>query len=119
MYSGRLVFTQVMDYLPLHTFHRCVQRYRGNYKVKSFKCLDQYLSMAFAQLTYREILRDIVACLRAQHNKLYYRGFRSPVYRNTLSKANKNRDWRIYADFARALISTASRLYIDEDFGIE
>jgi hypothetical protein len=108
-----------MDYLPLHTFHRCVQQYRGNYKVKSFKCLDQYLSMAFAQLTYRESLRDIVVCLRAQQNKLYHMGFRSPVYRNTLSNANINRDWRIYADFAQALIHIARRLYIDEDFGIE
>ena len=119
MYSGRLIFTQVMDYLPLHTFHRCVQRYRGNYKVKSFKCFDQYLSMAFAQFTYRESLRDIVVCLRAQQNKLYHMGFQSLVYRNTLSNANKNRDWRIYADFAQALIHIARRLYIDEDFGIE
>ena len=119
MYSGRLIFTQLMDYLPLHTFHRCVQRYRGNYKVKSFKCLDQYLSMAFAQLTYRESLRDIVVCLRAQQNKLYHMGFRSPVYRNTLSNSNKKRDWRIYADFAQALIHIARQLYIDEDFGIE
>jgi len=119
MYSGRLVFTQVMDYLPLHTFHRCVQRYRGNYKVKNFKCLDQYLSMAFAQLTYRESLRDIVVCLHAQQNKLYHMGFRSQVYRNTLSNANKKRDWRIYADFAQALINIARRLYIDEDFGME
>ena len=119
MYSGRLVFTQVMDYLPIHTFHRCVQRYQGNYKVKSFKCLDQYLSMAFAQLTYRESLRDIVVCLRAQQNKLYHMGFRSQVYRNTLSNANRKRDWRIYADFAQALINTARRLYIDEDFGVE
>ena len=119
MYSGRLVFTQVMDYLPIHTFHRCVQRYRGNHKVKSFKCFDQYLSMAFSQLTYRESLRDTVVCLRAQQNKLYHMGFRSRVYRNTLSNANKKRDWRIYADFAQALINIARRLYIDEDFGIE
>jgi hypothetical protein len=108
-----------MDYLPIHTFHRCVQRYRGNHKVKSFKCLDQYLSMAFSQLTYRESLRDAVVCLRAQQNKLYHMGFRSRVYRNTLSNANKKRDWRIYADFAQALINIARRLYIDEDFGIE
>ena len=119
MYSGRLVFAQVIDYLPIHTFHRCVQRYRGNYKVKTFKCLDQYLSMAFAQLTYRESLRDIVVCLRAQQNKLYHMGFRSQIYRNTLSNANIKRDWRIYADFAQALINIARRLYIDEDFGIE
>jgi len=119
MYSGRLVFTQVMDYLPIHTFRRCVQRYRGNYKVKRFKCLDQYLSMSFAQLTYRESLRDIVVCLRAQQNKLYHMGFRSRISRNTLSNANKKRDWRIYADFAQALINIARRLYINEDFGIE
>ncbi len=119
MYSGRLVFTQVMDYLPIHTLHRCVQRYRGNHKVKSFKCLDQYLSMVFAQLTYRESLRDIVVCLRAQQNKLYHMGFRSRISRNTLSNANKKRDWRIYADFAQALINIARRLYVNEDFGIE
>ena len=119
MYSGRLVFTQLMDYLPMHTFRRCVQRYHGNYKVKRFKCLDQYLSMSFAQLTYRESLRDIVVCLRAQQNKLYHMGFRSRISRNTLSNANKKRDWRIYADFAQALINIARRLYIHEDFGIE
>jgi len=119
MYHGRFVFSQVMDHLPIHTFRRCVQRYRGNYKVKRFKCLDQYLCMAFAQLTYRESLRDTVVCLRAQRNKLYHMGIRSKVARNTLSNANKVRDWRIYADFAHALINIARRLYIDEDFGVE
>ena len=119
MYHGRLVFSQVMDHLPMHTFRRCVQRYRGNYKVKRFKCFDQYLCMAFAQLTYRESLRDTVVCLRAQQNKLYHMGIRSKVARNTLSNANKVRDWRIYADFAHALINIARRLYIDEDFGVE
>ena len=119
MYYGRLVFSQVMDHLPMHTFRRCVQRYRGNYKVKQFKCLDQYLCMAFAQLAYRESLRDTVVCLRAQQNKLYHMGIRGKVARNTLSNANKVRDWRIYADFAHALINIARRLYIDEDFGVE
>ncbi|RLB89066.1 MAG: IS4 family transposase, partial [Deltaproteobacteria bacterium] len=91
MHSGKLVFSQVMDYLPLHTFRRCVQRYQGNHKVRHFSCLDQYLSMAFAQLTYRESLRDIEACLRAQRNKLYHMGIRSNISRNTLANANKVR----------------------------
>ena len=119
MYTGKLVFSQVIDHLPMYTFRRSVQRYHGNYKVKSFTCLDQYLSMAFAQLTYRESLRDIEACLRSQPNKLYHMGIRGKVSRNTLSNANKVRDWRIYADFAQSLISIARRLYIDEDFGVE
>jgi IS4 transposase len=108
-----------MDYLPIHTFRRCVQRYRGNHKIKDFKCLDQYLCMAFAQLTYRESLRDIEACLRAQRRKLYHMGIRSNVSRNTMSNANKVRDWRIYADFALSLIHTARKLYANEDFGVE
>ena len=119
MYTGKLVFSQVIDHLPMYTFRRSVQRYHGNYKVKSFTCLDQYLSMAFAQLTYRESLRDIEACLRSQPNKLYHMGIRGKVSRNTLSNANKVRDWRIYADFAQSLISIARRLYVDEDFGVE
>jgi transposase len=119
MYAGRLVYSQLIDHLPMHTFRRCVQRYRGNHKVKSFTCLDQYLCMAFAQLTYRESLRDIEACLRSQHNKLYHMGIRGKVSRNTLANANKVRDWRIYADFAQSLISVARQLYIDDDFGVE
>ncbi|MEE8427878.1 MAG: IS4 family transposase [Gammaproteobacteria bacterium] len=119
MYTGKLIFSQVIDHLPMHTFRRCVQRYRGNHKIKCFTCLDQYLCMAFAQLTYRESLRDIEACLRAQQSKLYHLGIRSNVSRNTLANANKVRDWRIYADFAQSLIHTARRLYIDEDFGVE
>lgn len=119
MYPGRLVFSQLMDYLPIHTFRRCVQRYRGNHKIKYFKCLDQYLCMAFAQLTYRESLRDIEACLRAQRKKLYHMGIRSNVSRNTISNANKVRDWRIYADFAQSLIHTARKMYTNEDFGVE
>jgi hypothetical protein len=113
---GKLVFSQVMEFLPLHIFRQCVDRYSGNYKVKEFTCLDQYYSMAFAQITYRESLRDIEACLRAQHSKLYHMGIRGPVSRNTLANANKVRDWRIYADFALSLISTARRLYSKEAF---
>lgn len=119
MYTGRLVFSQLMDYLPIHTFRRCVQRYHGNHKIKYFKCLDQYLCMAFAQLTYRESLRDIEACLRAQRKKLYHMGIRSNVSRNTMSNANKVRDWRIYADFAQSLIHTARKMYASENFGVE
>jgi len=119
MYTGKLVFSQIIDHLPMHTFRRCVQRYRGNRKIKRFSCLDQYLCMAFAQLTYRESLRDIEACLRAQHNKLYHMGIRAAVSRNTLSNANKVRDWCIYADLAHSLIHIARGLYIDEDFGVE
>ena len=100
MYAGKLVFAQVMEHLPLHTFRRIVTRYAGERKVKSFSCLDQFLSMAFAQLTFRESLRDIEACLRAQRSKLYHLGIRSTVARNTLANANAVRDWRIYADFA-------------------
>ena len=119
MYAGRLVYSQLIDHLPMHTFRRCVQRYRGNHKVKSFTCLDQYLCMAFAQLTYRESLRDIEACLRSQYNKLYHMGIRGKISRNTLANANKVRDWRIYAEFAQSLISIARQLYIDDDFGVE
>ena len=119
MYTGSLIFSQVMDHMPMHTFHRCVQRYQGNHKIISFSCLDQFRCMAFAQLTYRESLRDIEACLRAQQNKLYHMGIRGGVARNTLSNANKVRDWRIYADFAQTLIQIARRLYVNEDMGIE
>ena len=119
MYAGNFIFSQVMAHLPMHTFRRCVQRYRGHHKVKSFSCLDQFLCLAFAQLTHRESLRDIETCLRAQHHKLYHLGFRGTVSRNTLAHANQTRDWRIYADFAQALIHTARQLYLDEDFGIE
>jgi len=103
----------------MHSFRQCVERYQGHHKVKSFSCLDQYLCMVFAQLTYRESLRDIEACLRAQSNKLYHMGIRSKVARNTLANANKKRDWRIYADFAQLLISEAQELYRNENFGIE
>ena len=119
MNTGKLVFAQVMSHLPLTTFRRCVARYDGEHKVKHFTCLDQYLCMAFAQLTYRESLRDIEACLRSQAPKLYHLGFRSTVARNTLANANSVRDWRIYADFAQSLIGIARKLYVAEPFGID
>jgi len=119
MYTGKLIFSQVTDHLPMHTFRRCVNRYHGDRHVKRFRCLDQYLTMAFAQLTYRESLRDIVACLSAQQSKLYHMGIRAKVSRSTLSDANEKRDWRIYADFAQALIRIARPLYADEDLGLE
>ena len=119
MHQGQLVFAQVMKHLPLTTFRRCVARYEGEHKVKSFSCLDQYLCMAFAQLTYRESLRDIEACLRAQGAKLYHLGIRGHIARNTLANANATRHWRIYADFAHHLISIARRLYAKEPFGVD
>ena len=119
MNLGKLVFTQVTEHLPRTTFRRCVARYGGTYKVKSFSCLDQYLCMAFAQLAYRESLRDIEACLRAQQRKLYHMGIQSRVSRSTLADANESRDWRIYADFAQSLIAIARRLYATEPFGID
>jgi hypothetical protein len=119
MHVGRLVFAQVIDHLPMHTFRRCVARYDGNRYKKTFSCLDQYLCMAFAQLTFRESLRDIEACLRAQKDKLYHMGIRGPVSRSTLADANERRDWRIYADFAQSLIRIARPLYAEEDLGLE
>ncbi|MBN4054593.1 IS4 family transposase [Nitrospira defluvii] len=119
MYTGKLIFSQVMDHLPMHIFRRCIQRYHGNFKIKAFTCRHQYFSMAFAQLTYRESLRDIEACLRAQQNKLYHMGIGGGISRNTLANANERRDWCIYADFAQALIQTARKLYADEDLGLE
>ena len=119
MYSGQLIFSQIMDHLPMHTFRRCVHRYQGNRYVKSFTCLDQFLCMAFAQLTYRESLRDIEVCLRAHQDKLYHMGIRGSVSRNTLANANKMRDWRMYAEFAQALIRIARPLYADDDLGLD
>lgn len=119
MYCGKIVFSQIMDFLPKYEFYKCVDRYQGHYKVKSFSCLDQFLCMSFAQLTYRESLRDIEVCLRSMNNKLYHMGIRSKISRNTLSNANNKRDWRIYADFAQVLIHTARNLYINEDIGLE
>ena len=119
MNRGQTIFSQVIDFLPQNKFRRCVNRYNGNYRVRSFTCYDQFLCMAFAQLTYRESLRDIECCLRAMREKLYHMGIRGKVSRNTLAKANGNRDWRIYSDFAQVLIHEARRLYVDEDFGLE
>ncbi|OGQ58177.1 MAG: transposase, partial [Deltaproteobacteria bacterium RIFCSPLOWO2_02_FULL_50_16] len=119
MHSGKIVFAQVMEHLPLKDFHRCVDRYQGHHKVQSFSCLDQFLAMAFAQLTYRESLRDIEACLQAQQMKLYHMGIRSDVSRSTLAYANETRDWKIHADFAQVLISIARDLYAGDDFGVE
>ncbi len=119
MNSGKTIFAQLMDFLPVHEFRQCVERYQGHYKIKSFTCWDQFLCMAFAQLTYRESLRDIQACLRGNQQKLYHMGFRGKVSRNTLSHANQVRDWRIYGDFAHILIAQARRLYAHEDFGVE
>lgn len=119
MNSGKSIFAQLMDFLPAYEFRQCVERYQGNYKLKSFSCWDQFLCMAFAQLTYRESLRDIEACLRAQQTKLYHLGIRGQVSRNTLAHANSVRDWRIYADFAQVLITRARALYLDDHFGVE
>ena len=119
MYSGQLVFSQLMDFLPMHRFRQCVNRYNGNHYAKSFSCLDQFLCMAFAQLSYRESLRDIESCMRAMQKKLYHLGIRSKISKSTIAEANEKRDWRIYADFAQVLISTARKLYADDDFGIE
>ncbi len=120
MNTGKLVFAQVMAHLPLTTFRRCVARYSGEHRVKRFSCLDQYLCMAFAQLTFRESLRDIEACLRSQHAKLYHMGFRSStIAHNTLANANAVRDWRIHADFAQSLINIARKLYVNEPFGVD
>jgi IS4 transposase len=119
MYQGRTVFAQLLDFLPRHSFRRCVERYRGNYRVRGFTCWNQFLTMAFAQLTFRESLRDIEACLCALHEKLYHVGIRGHVRRNTLAVANEKRDWRIYADFAQVLIHEARRLYADESLGLD
>jgi hypothetical protein len=119
MNSGKTVFAQLMDFLPTYEFHQCVGRYHGEYKVKSFSCWDQYLCMAFAQLTYRESLRDIEACLRAAEPKLYHMGIRGKVSRNTLANANQVRDWRIYEDFAQMLIARARNLYVHDSFGMD
>lgn len=119
MNIGTTLFAQVMDFIPRYDFRQCVKRYQGDYKVKSFSCWDQYLCMAFAQLTYRESLRDIETCLRAMRPKLHNAGLQGGIARNTLANANSKRDWRIYADFAQILIQKARKLYTGEDFGIE
>jgi transposase len=119
MNYGKTIFSQIMDFLPMYEFHKCVERYHGNQRIRTFSCMDQFLCMAFAQLTYRESLRDIEACLRSMNSRLYHMGIRGTIARATLSKANENRDWRIYADFAQILIHIARELYLNEDFGVE
>ena len=119
MNSGRTVFAQLMDHLPRHEFQKCADRYHGNFRVRRFSCLDQFLCMAFAQLTYRESLRDIQACLGSFKAKLYHMGIRGKIAKTTLADANQNRDWRIYADFAQVLIGVARPLYADDDFGVQ
>jgi transposase len=119
MYSGEIVLAQLMEFLPRHDFDRCVRHYRGNRRVRGFSCRDQFLCMAFAQLTYRESLRDIETCLRAVGAKLYHAGFRSKISRSTLADANERRDWHIYADFAHVLIRMAQKLYANDGFAVE
>jgi hypothetical protein len=119
MFAGRTVFAQLIDHVPPHEFHKCVARYRGNYKLRGFSCLDQFLCLAFAQLTFRESLRDIEACLRSVEGKLYHMGFRGKVARSTLADANESHDWRIYADFAQVLIHIARPMYANESLGFD
>jgi transposase len=119
MYVGQTLFSQLMEFLPWKTFHRIVVRYGGDHRVRTLSCAEQYRAMAFAQLTYRESLRDIETCLSVQASKLYHMGFREPVRRSTLADANETRDWRIYAELAQRLIAQARRLYADEDLGLD
>ena len=119
MFTGKLVFAQLIEHLPLHTFRRCVARHGGQHKVKSFSCVDHLLVMMFAQLTFRESLRDIESCLRAKPEKIYHMGIRGGMARNTLANANATRDWRIYADFAQRLIRAARDLYASEPLGVQ
>jgi hypothetical protein len=119
MYQGQTIFSQIMNFLSIHNFRQCVNRYGGNKGVKKFSCPDQFMCMAFAQLTYRESLRDIECCLRSMQQKLYHMGIRGKVARSSIAYANENRDWRIYCDFAQVLIYRARQLYANEDFGLE
>ncbi len=119
MNSGRTLFAQLLDYVSIHEFRKCVTRYRGDHRIKTFSCWSQFLCMVFAQLAYRESLRDIVACLRSQSQRLYHMGFRGKVSRSTLGDANQLRDWRIFGDFAQVLIAEARRLYLDNDLGLD
>jgi hypothetical protein len=119
MHAGKLIFAQLMEFAPWHTFRRLVAKYKGNFNTRTFTCMDQFLCMAFAQLTYREGLRDVVACLRAQPRKLYHLGLRGHVSRSNLADANELRDWRIYCDFAQALIRIARGLYSKDSLGID
>ena len=119
MYQGKTIFSQLVSYLPKYEFDKCVSRYKGGYKVRSFSCWDQFLCMFFAQLAHRESLRDIEVCLRAVPHKLYHLGFRSSISRSTLADANENRDWRIYADFSQVIIGMARKLYRDDEFSLQ
>ncbi len=119
MYEGKLIFSQLMDFIPWQRFQTCVKRYRGDYKVKTYTCAEQFRVMAFAQLTYRHSLREIETCLRAVKTKLYHMGIRSTICHSNLAHANNQRDWRIYADFAQVLIQKAKQLYLDEDLGLD
>ena len=119
MNSGRTVFAQLLDFLPKHEFNKCIRRYRGDRRLRKFSCLDQFLCMAFAQLTYRDSLRDIETCLRAMSANLYHAGFRGKVSRSTLADANERRDWRIYSDFAHVLIAHARQLYANDAFAVD
>jgi hypothetical protein len=118
MFAGQLLFAELMNFLPRHEFNACVRRYRGEYRARSLSCRDQFLAMAFAQLTYRESLRDVEICLRALGSKRYHAGFRSPISRSTLADANERRDWRIYHDFAQVLIGRARQLYAHEPLAV-
>lgn len=119
MYVGKTLFAQIMDFLPWKTFHRIVARYGGDHRVRTLSCAEQFRVMAFAQLTFRESLRDIEVCLAAQSTKLYHMGFREPIKRSTLADANEGRDWRIYADFAQVLIRQARKLYVGEPMAVD
>lgn len=119
MNQGQTVFSQAMEFVPLHEFRKCVHKYNGDHRVRNFSCLDQFLCMAFAQLTYRESLRDIEACLNARRNKLYHMGIRANISKSTMADANEMRDWKIYADFAQVLIGIARPLYANDSFGLD
>ena len=119
MNNSKTVFAQIMEFLPLYQFQKCVDKYNGDGRIRSFSCLDQYYCMAFAQLTYRESLRDIDSCLNAMRGKLYHMGIRGPVRKSTIADANESRDWKIYAEFAQTLIVKARSLYVNEDFGLD
>ena len=118
MNHGRLVFSQLIEFVPIKKFRRCVKRFNGDHRTRNFTCWDQFLCMAFAQLTYRESLRDIEACLRTKSKKLYHLGIRSKISRSTIADANDKRDWRIYQDFAMVLIREARSLYSNETFSV-
>ncbi len=119
MNSGKYIFSQIFDFLPMYDFKMCIDRYKGNFNVRTFTCFDQFICMAFAQLTYRDSLRDIEVCLRSMEKKLYHIGIRGKVSRSTLAEANENRDWRIYSDFAHILINHVRKLYANDSFGVD